>query len=73
MSEPLPTENVVDVVMSTLADFTTDEIRDGLESALRARDLPAAASLLCALATREPTEAELYAYVIRTLAEGARL
>lgn len=45
--------------MKTLADVTTDEIREALADALSEGNMSAAASLIVALATRAPHEAEL--------------
>jgi hypothetical protein len=43
---------------STLADYSTDQIREAIETALAERDMPAVASLVAALAIREPAEAQ---------------
>lgn len=56
--------------MSTLADYTTDQIRDALLAAIAAHDMPAAASLLCAYATRDPHGAALIAAAVKAAAEG---
>jgi len=54
--------------VTTLADFTTEQIRGALEAALKAGDMPAAASLVAALATREPAEAALIVALVKALA-----
>ena len=54
--------------MSTLADFTTEQIRNALEAALKAGDMPAAASLIRMLATRDPEAAELIVAFVKARA-----
>lgn len=50
--------------MTDLDEFTTQQIRQALEAALKAKEFQAAADLICALAVREPDEAALISALI---------
>lgn len=55
-----------------MADYTSEQLLDGIAKALKARDFPAVAALLKMLAVKDPAAAETVYDVITAAAEARR-